>query len=72
METLTPEQALARIREHIEVAGSMRAYARKHGLSVSNVSETLSGKREPSQTILDTVGLARATTYTQVKPHGEK
>lgn len=63
MKTLSPAEALDLIRKHVAEAGSQSAFARAHGLSNAYVSDTLNGRREPSQAILGTVGLKRRIGY---------
>lgn len=66
--TLSPSEALALIREHVNKAGSQTAFAETHGLSKAYVSDTLNGRREPSKAILTAVGLTRSVGYIKQEP----
>ncbi len=63
-ETLTPEQAMQLIREHINAAGRKKL-AEQHGISVSMVHKVYAGVRNAPASLLDELGIERAVTYTK-------
>lgn len=60
---MTRDRVLALLRAECEKAGSQSAFAKLHGLSHAYVSDTLSGRRDPSKAILDALGLEAVVTY---------
>ena len=62
METVDP---LAELRAVCDAAGSQRAWAAAHGLSVSYLSDVLLRRRPPGPAILRALGLRRIETYTR-------
>jgi hypothetical protein len=53
----------AELARQVEMAGGQQAWARLRGVAVSQVCETLSGKREPSEGIINAMGYLRVTRY---------
>lgn len=51
------------LRDEIDRVGTQKAFADKHKLSPAYISDTLSGRRDPSEAILDALGLERVVTY---------
>lgn len=47
----------------IAKAGTALAFANKHGIAPSYVSETLRGRKEPAKKVLDALGLERVVSY---------
>lgn len=72
MKTLTPSQALDLIKEHVQKAGSQTAFAKAHDMSAAYVSDTLTGRRDPSSAILSAVGLRRETIYIKTDDDKER
>jgi hypothetical protein len=56
----------ALLRRAIEEAGSQRAFARAAGVSPQYITQVLSREREPSQAVLDALGLRKIVRYRQV------
>ena len=44
------------LAEQVELAGGQAAWARKHGIPRSVVSETLARRREPSEVVINALG----------------
>lgn len=57
---ITPPEAVEALREAVAVAGSQRAWAIAHGVSETDVSSTLSGRRPPPPGILRALNITRA------------
>jgi hypothetical protein len=53
--------------EHCEQAGGMRAWSRRHGVPVSLVSETLSGRRPPGEAIANALGFLFVPAFLPVR-----
>lgn len=51
-----------------EQAGGLRAWARRHGVPVSLVSETLSGRRPPGEAIANALGFLCVPAFLPVRP----
>jgi transcriptional regulator with XRE-family HTH domain len=54
------------LRRACAKAGSQRAWARQHGVSVAYVSDVLRGRRDPGKSILAEIGkfgLLKSVTY---------
>lgn len=47
-------------------AGSMRAFASKHSIALSTVSETANGKRDMTEAIANALGFVRVVTFRQI------
>lgn len=62
---LTQPDVVARLREATLLAGSQRAWARAHGVSAAYVSDVLSGRRDPGESILRPLGLATVVRYSR-------
>jgi hypothetical protein len=58
----------AELSQRCEQAGSQSAWARKHGIERSVVSDTLSGRREPSESVVNAMGLIRVVRYVRMRP----
>ena len=58
------------LAEACATAGSMSAWARANGIPVSTVSETVSGKREPSEAIANALGLVRLVVFRKIAKAG--
>jgi hypothetical protein len=64
---MTRLQVVEMLRRSCAKAGSQRAWARAHGVSVAYVSDVLRGRRDPGKSILTglgRVGLIKRITYT--------
>ncbi len=51
------------LRTGCEAAGGQQAWAERHGISASYVSDVLNGRRDPGESILRALGLAKVTRY---------
>lgn len=60
---LTEAQVMDRFREAVKVAGSQRAFATQHKVSLQYVNDVLHGRREMGVKILDALGLERVVRY---------
>ena len=58
---MNTDQVLALLRAECDKAGSIRAWARKHGVSAMYVSNVLRSKQEPGPAICKPLGLTRET-----------
>ena len=65
--TLTPDEALKLIRQHIDAAGSRKEIAEQHGISTSTVNKVYVGTRSAPTSLLESIGLQRVTTYTKAE-----
>jgi DNA-binding transcriptional regulator YdaS (Cro superfamily) len=52
-----------RLQAACKAAGGQAAWAARHGLSASYVSDVLNGRRDPGESILRALGLARVVRY---------
>lgn len=57
---ITPPEAISALREAVAAAGSQKAFACLHGLSQSDVSSALSGRRRPTPGILRALNISKA------------
>jgi hypothetical protein len=64
MKTMTEDQVRALLRAACDEAGSIRAWARRHGLSAMYVSNALRGKQAPGPSICKPLGLIREIKQT--------
>lgn len=62
---MTREELVKVLKERCVAAGSARAFAEKHGVLPSVLSEVLSDKREPSDAFLDSIGFERTIAYAE-------
>ena len=60
---MNEQDVLDRLRAAIEQAGSQRAFADQHGISLQYVNDVLHKRREPGQKILDALGIERVVIY---------
>jgi hypothetical protein len=60
---LTAEQVRDRLGKACEDAGSQAAWARAHGYSPQWVCDVLSGRREISEALANSIGLIRRIAY---------
>jgi hypothetical protein len=52
-----------KLKDACRKAGSQSAWAKAHGLSQAYVNDTISGRREPGNSILESLGLQRIVKY---------
>lgn len=52
-----------RLSAACKAAGSQRAWAEKHGVSPAYVCDVINARRDPGQSILNALGLARVVRY---------
>lgn len=63
MKPLDDKGIRAHLRDEIEKVGTQKDFAGKHGLSPAYISDTLTGRRDPSPAILDALGFERIVIY---------
>lgn len=68
---LSVEDVIGMIRERVEEAGSMRAYAREIGVSPAYLHDALNGNRLPGPAILAGLGLTRVPSDPTPPPQYE-
>ena len=51
-------------------AGGQSAWAAKHDIARSVVSDTLAGRREPSEAIINALGFVKVVRYVQMRGEG--
>ncbi len=56
---LTNEEAIERLHQAVEQAGSQRAFAKQHGLTAGYVNDVLNERRALANRIARTIGLRR-------------
>lgn len=60
---MTEQEALCVLAAQIEQCGSAQAWAKKHGVSPSYVSDVRMGRRDMGEKMLSALGLERVVTY---------
>lgn len=60
MDTLNDDHVRNDLRKACDKAGTQKAWAEKHGISCSYVTDVLAGRRWPGKAILDALGYERA------------
>ena len=60
---LTVMEVRALLRRECEEAGSQREWALAHGITMTDVSYVLTGRRPPGPTLLRALGLTRVINY---------
>lgn len=60
---MTADEVRALLRTEIEKVGTAKAWAELHGVSITLVSDTVNGRRDPAQAIMRGLGLERQTIY---------
>ena len=64
---LTVRELRDMLSHHCELEGGQTAWARKHHVSVSQVSDALRGKRDLSASMICAMGLMPVTRYVPVR-----
>jgi hypothetical protein len=67
MTDLTARQVVGLLNCECAGWGAMTAFAVRHGIPVSVVSETLAGKREVGEAIANALGLVRVVAFRPLK-----
>ena len=67
MASMNLDELRALLRRRCDEAGSVRAWALKHGVSPVYVGHVLAGKRGPGKALLDALGLVQVISYTEKK-----
>lgn len=67
---LNERDILDRMRAAVEQAGSQRAFAEQHKISLQYVNDVLRGRREPGQRILDALGVEKVVSYREKQSNG--
>jgi DNA-binding transcriptional regulator YdaS (Cro superfamily) len=60
---MTETDVLNKLREAVRRAGGQNAFARRFGVTQSNISLTLTGKVSPTPAILRAIGIERRMVY---------
>jgi hypothetical protein len=55
------------LAQQVEMAGGQVAWGRLRGVAVSQVCETLSGRREASESIINAMGFLRVVRYVPLR-----
>ena len=62
---------LAQLRDALshrcEMAGGRSAWGHRHGIQPSVVTETISGKRDPSERVINAMGFVRVERFVPIK-----
>ena len=66
MSDLTAQQALYALRVVTFGRGGISAWAARHDIPVSVVSETLAGKREMGEPVANALGLVKITIFREI------
>lgn len=66
-EILTPSALIALLSRRCEMAGGQSAWGRRYGILPSVVSDTIRGKRAPSEAVLNAMGLMRVERFVPIK-----
>lgn len=61
---MTEQEVIARLRVEVKEAGSLRAFAGKHGITASYIHDILHGRRAVSDRIASAIGIRRVVTVT--------
>lgn len=64
MSTLDP---IAELTRAVAAAGSQRAWAARHKVSLGYVNDVLQGRREPGPAILTALGIVREVRYCRLE-----
>lgn len=65
---ILPVADLRRIlSQQCEMAGGRLAWSRRHGIQPSVVTETISGKRDPSERVINAMGYVRVERFMPIK-----
>lgn len=60
---MTVDEVRALLRNEIAAAGTAKAWAEMHDVSLTLVSDTVNGRRDPAHAIMRALGLKRETVY---------
>lgn len=63
MSLQTTDRVIEALRKACDGAGSQAAWASQNKISTAYVSDTLNGRRDPGDAILDALGFERVTLY---------
>lgn len=66
MKTLNSQQVISALRQACKNEGSQKAWATKHGLSSSFLTDVLQGRRGLTDRVLAALGLKREEVFKQV------
>lgn len=64
---MTGQDLRAELARQVEMAGGQVAWGKLRGVTVSQVCETLSGRREASESIINAMGFMRVTRYVPLR-----
>lgn len=67
MKTFNSEQVISALKEACKAEGSQKAWANKHGLSSSFVTDVLQGRRGLTDRVLTALGLRKEEIYKSVR-----
>jgi DNA-binding transcriptional regulator YdaS (Cro superfamily) len=63
MAEITEQDLIADLRNHCEIAGSQKEWARIYGFSPAYVSDVLHGRRDVSEAMADALGYRRVVRF---------
>lgn len=66
---MTADQVRGLMRKRIDKAGSAKAWADEIKVSPSYISDVLTDKREPGESILKALGVERQVIYRRLQAH---
>ncbi|MBP0492197.1 hypothetical protein [Roseomonas indoligenes] len=66
-QALTSGDLRNRLSHACEMAGGQSRWAQRHNIPVSVVSETISGRRDPSERVINALGLMRVERFIPFK-----
>jgi hypothetical protein len=72
MKTVSPAEAIALIKQHVDKAGGQVPFSNEIGTSQSYVSDVINAKRPPSDTLLASVGLEKRIIYVRSNKKRDK
>ena len=64
---LTATDLIRDLSQACDRSGGQSAWAARHGIARSTVNDTLSGRREPSESIINALGYCRVTRYVPMR-----
>lgn len=72
MRTLTPSEAAALLKQHIDAEGSQLAFATANNVSQTALSLTLTGTRSMPPSVAAAIGLEKRVVYVPKEPEKKR
>lgn len=66
-EILGLADVIGRLKAACRAAGSQRAWAERHGLSLGYVNDVITSRIAPGEAVLRALGLAKVTKYVELR-----